>query len=98
MKFLTGLDREAIKCSSALSILKLKEEHQCTQAAINTIVEGYRAMYANMVQHLQAALRSKLAELGYNPGDVGAIQEVFNEIEEPFCHFSYRVPTKHLFF
>ena len=83
MKFLTGKDREAIKRSSAL--LKLKEEHRCTQAAINTIVEGYGALYATMMQHLQAALRGKLAELGFNPNDVEAIQEVFNEVEEPFA-------------
>ena len=85
MKFLTGKDREAIKRSSALLLLKLKEEHRCTQAAINTIVEGYSALYATMMQHLQAALRGKLAELGFNPNDVEAIQEVFNEVEEPFA-------------
>jgi len=52
IKFLTGQDREANKHSSALLLVKLKEEHRCTQAAINTIVEGYRALYTTMIQHL----------------------------------------------
>ena len=34
--------------------------------------------------HIQAAMRRKLAELGFNPSDIDAMEEVFNEVEEPF--------------
>ena len=40
INFLTGQDHEAIKRSSALLLLKLKEHHRLSQAAIDTVVEG----------------------------------------------------------
>ena len=84
INFLTGHDRETIKRSSALLLLKLKEHHRLSQAAIDTIVEGYRGLFSTIVGHIQAAMRSKLAELGFNPSNIDAMEEVFNEVEEPF--------------
>ena len=84
LKHLTGQDREAIKRSSALLILKLKEHCKLSQSAINTVVENCRGLCASIIQHVQAALRSKLADLGFNPSQIVVIQEVFSELEEPF--------------
>ena len=54
-KYLTGQDREAIKRSSALLILKLKERCKLSQSAIDTVVEGCRGLCASTMQHVQAA-------------------------------------------
>ena len=83
-KHLTGQDCEAIKRSSALLILKLKERCKLSQSAINTVVESYRGLFATTMQHMLAALRSKLADLGFDPSQTMAMQEVFSEIEKPF--------------
>jgi len=67
INFLTGHDRESIKRSSALLLLRLKEHHCLSQAAIDTTVEGFRGLFSTTFEHLQAALRCKLADLGFNP-------------------------------
>ena len=54
------------------------------QSAINTVVEGCRGLFATTMQHMQAALRSKLADLGFDPSQTLAMQEVFSGLEEPF--------------
>ena len=84
LKHLTGQDRAAIKHSSALLILKLKERCKLSQSAINTVVEGCRGLFATTMEHMQAALRSKLVDLGYDPNQTLAMQEVFSELEELF--------------
>ena len=84
LNYLTRHDREAIMRSSALLILKLKEHRKLSQVAINNVVEGCRGLFAYTLQHLQAALRSKLADLGFDPREMLAIQEVFSGIGEPF--------------
>ena len=73
INFLTGQDREAIKRSSALLLLKLKEHHRLSQAAIDTVVEGCKGLFSTIKGHIQAALRSKLAHLGFNISDVDTI-------------------------
>ena len=70
--------------SSALLILKLKEHCKLSQVAINNNVEGCWGLFSYSLQQLQAALRSKLADLGFNPSELLAIQEVFGEMREPF--------------
>ena len=84
ISYLTGHDREAIMRSSTLLILKLKEHCKLSQVAINSIVDGCRGLFAYTLQHLQAALRSKLADLGFDQREMLAIQEVFSGIGEPF--------------
>ena len=84
LEHLIGQDCEAIKCSSALLILKLKERSKLWQSAIDTVVEGCRGLCASTMQHVQAALRSKLADLGFDLSQVVAMQEVFSGLEEPF--------------
>ncbi|XP_065902216.1 uncharacterized protein [Dysidea avara] len=84
IEFLTGHDREAIKRSSALLLLKLKEHHRLSQAAIDDVVEGFRGLFTSTMEYVKAALRSKLADIGFNPCDINAMDEVFNDIEEPF--------------
>lgn len=78
LKHLTGQDCEAIKCT------KLKERCKLLQSAIDTVVEGCRGLFASTMQHVQAAIRSKLADLGFDPSQIVAIQEAFSELEEPF--------------
>lgn len=84
INYLTGHDREAILRSSALLILKLKNQCKLSQVAINNVVEGCRGLFAYTLQHLQAGLRSKLADLGFDHSELLAIQEVFSSINEPF--------------
>lgn len=84
INYLTGHDRKAILHSSALLILKLKNHCKLSQIAINNVVEGCRGLFTYTLQHLQAALRSKLADLGFDPSELLAIQEVFSGIGEPF--------------
>ena len=84
INFLTGQDRETIKRSSALLLLELKEHHRLSQAAIDIVVEGYRGLFSTIKGYIKAALRSKLADLGLNINDVGAMEEVINEVDDPF--------------
>ena len=69
IKHLIGSDHEDIRRSSALFILKLKEQQRLTQVAINDVIEGCGALFADSMQHVQAAFRSrsKFADLGLNP-------------------------------
>ena len=97
LEHLTGQDCEAIKRSSALLILKLKERSKLSQSAIDTVVEGCRGLCASTMQHVQAALRSKLADLGFDPSQVVAMQEVFSELEEPFDNL-VTISATYLFF
>jgi len=64
--------------------LKLKEHHHLPKAAIDTVVESCRGLFSTIKGHIQTALRSKLADLGLNISNVGAMEEVINEVEEPF--------------
>ena len=90
LKFLTGTDQEELRRSSALFILKMKEQRRTSQVVINDIVEGSRSLFCLTFDRLQAGVKSQLAEVGVDPESVG-LEKVFKDIVDPFqgletCH------------
>ena len=76
--------------SSALFILKLKEERRLTQVAVNDIVEGVEAVLEQSVIRAKAGVRAKLAAAGIDPGTITGLDEVFEDVTHPFCGLETR--------
>ena len=61
---LLGNDGETLKKSSALFILKFKEQRRVTQVAVDDIIDGYRNFFELSLQCMRARIRAKLATEG----------------------------------
>ena len=90
IKYLTGSDQEEIQRSSALSLLKMKEQRRSSQVAIDDIVEGSRSLFCRTFDRLKAGINAQLAEVGVDPEFVG-LEKVFEDIVHPYhgletCH------------
>lgn len=70
---------------AALFLLKLKEERQLTQVAIDDIVAGVTSMIDQSVSHVKAAIRAKLCDIDVDVADVPGFEAVFSELQQPFC-------------
>ena len=70
--------------SSALFLLKLKEERRLTQVAIDDVVEGIEAVLEQSVIRTKAGVRAKLATHGINPDTITGLDEVFLDATHPF--------------
>ena len=81
MEHLLGIDAIRQKKASALFLLKLKETRQLSQAAIDDVVEGSRAVFSHTVQRLHSGVHAKLASLGV---DEGQIDTVFADLDDTF--------------
>ena len=84
IKHLAENDCDEIRRSSALFNLKLKEKQRLTQVAINDVIEGSRSIFDSTMQYIQAAFRSRFADLGLDPNQLNKFEDVFRNIEHPF--------------
>ena len=78
---LLGIDAKRQKHASALFIMKLKETRQLSQAAIDDIVEGSKAVFSHTVQRLHSGVRARLATFGV---DETALDSLFFDMVDPF--------------
>lgn len=79
-----GMDVEQVRRSSALFLLKLKEQRRISQVAIDDIVVGSRGLVSQCIQHVQAGVRAKLAEAGLDPESINGLDDVFKNCIDPF--------------
>jgi hypothetical protein len=89
IQYLTGADVEAIRRSSALFLLKLKEKRRTSQVCIDDIVEGSRGLFHLTVDRVGAGIKSHLAESGVDQEFIAGLDRVI--IVDPFhgidtCH------------
>lgn len=56
ISYLLGSDAEEVQRSSALFLLKLKEEHRISQVAIDNIVEDSRGLFFQVMERVQAGV------------------------------------------
>ena len=71
--------------SSALFLLKLKEERRLTQVAIDDIVTGIESVPEKCIIRMKAGVRAKLASSGIDPNDVSGLDNVFSDMVKPFA-------------
>ena len=81
---LLGKDTEKLQRSSALFLLKLKEERRITQVAIDDIVNGSRTLFSQALQQLRPRINAALAESDCNPEDISGLDDAFADIADPF--------------
>ena len=84
LQHLLGLDVKAQHRSSASFILKMKETHRLSQAAIDDIVEGCQGLFSLTIQRVKCSIKAKLADAGIDPADVPNLDCVFSDITDPF--------------
>ncbi len=84
IQFLMGTDVEIIRRSSALFLLKLKEQRRISQVAVDEIVSGSRGVFIQSMERVQAGVRAKLAESGVDPGSITGLDSVFTNVPDPF--------------
>lgn len=70
--------------SSALFLLKLKEQRHLSQVAIDEVVEGSRSLFCGVRDRIQAGVMAKLAESGINLDSINGLDDVFTEVTDPF--------------
>ena len=69
--------------SSALYILKLKEQRRVTQVAIDDIVEGTRGLFFQVLERTKAGVRAILAEAGVDSDSI-LLDDVYKSVLDPF--------------
>lgn len=78
----------ALQTSSALFIMKLKEEHKLTQTAIQGIVEGVTSLTQNRLSLLCSEVSKKLGEAGVEIASIPGLNDLF-DVDGVFgCPFS----------
>ena len=82
---LIGVDEEKIQRSSALFLLKLKEHRRISQVGIDDIVQGATGLFYQVSDRLQAGIRAKLAEADIDFEAIHGLDDVFNDLPNPFC-------------
>ena len=85
IQYLMGLDVEQVSRSSALFLLKLKEQRWTSQVIIDNIVEGCKGLFTQKIDHVQAGVRAKLADT------IEGLDDIFKNVTDPFegietCH------------
>ena len=91
VQYLIGSDVMQVRRSSALFILKLKEQRRVSQVAVDDIVESCKSLFSQTIVRVQAGVRAKLAEAGIEPHAIDGLGGVFDDVTDPFqgletCH------------
>jgi hypothetical protein len=81
---LLGVDKDIQQRSMAQFILKLKEAKQVSQVVIDEIVEGCTSQFQHTVRRLRANVTSKLAGAGIDVNNVEGLDDLFNDVPQPF--------------
>ena len=82
--FLLGHDANMMRRSSALYLLKLKEQLRITQVAIDVIVEGSKGLFSATMNRAKASVTATLSEAGVNPNSIAGFSEAFDKVTDPF--------------
>lgn len=70
--------------SSAIFLLKLKEQRCTSQVVINDTVENCKGLFSQTIERVQAGVRAKLAESGIDPGSINGLDNAFENVVDPF--------------
>lgn len=70
--------------SSALFLLKLKEQQRITQVALDDVVNGSRALFSETINRVQASVEANLAETGFDPDSIPGLRDAFRNVADPF--------------
>ena len=81
---LCGMNKDKIKYSSALFLLKLKEHYRLSQVAIDDIVEGFHRIMADILDYLQVSMVVKLAEFRVDEDKAIEIESILKLFAKPF--------------
>ena len=84
MQYLIGSDVEEVRRSSALFLLKLKEQRRISQVAVDEIVYGCKSLFCRTIVRVQAGVRAKLAESGVDPSTIDGLDSAFEDVSNPF--------------
>lgn len=84
IQYLIGSDNEQVRRSSALFLLKLKEQRRISQVAIDDVVGGCKSLFSQTVVRVQAGVKAKLAESGIDPSSIHGLDTVFEDVTNPF--------------
>ena len=74
-----------VRRSSALFLLKLKEQQRVSQSAINDIVDNCKGLFSQTMERVRASVNAKIADIGLDPE---AIDGVFDSVLDPFVTIS----------
>lgn len=75
---------EEVRRSSALFLLKLKEQRRMSQVAIDDIVDGCKSLFCQTIFRVQAGVSAKLADSGVDPSTIHGLDGVFEDVTNPF--------------
>ena len=70
--------------TSALFLIKLKEQRRVSQVAVDDVVSGFEGLLQLTVSRAKAGIRAKLAQQGIDPTSVHGLDDIFKEILNPF--------------
>lgn len=84
IRYLTGSDVERVRRSSALFILKLKEQRRTSQVVINDVVENCKGLFSQTIERVHAGVRARLAESGVDPDSIRGLDSAFENVVDPF--------------
>ena len=84
IQYFIGSDEEKVRRSSALFLLKLKEQSRISQVAIDDIVDGCKSLFSQTVLRVQAGVRATLAESGVDPSTINGLDGAFEDVLNPF--------------
>ena len=70
--------------ASALFLIKLKEQRRVSQVAVDDVVSGFEGLLQQTVSRAKAGIRAKLAQQGIDPTNVQGLEDVFQQILNPF--------------
>ena len=80
MQYLIGSDVEEVRRSSALFLLKLKEQRRISQVAVDDIVNGCKSLFCHTIVRVQAGVRAKPAE----SSTIDGLDSAFEDVSNPF--------------
>ena len=79
-----GTDNKAEKRSSAIFLLKMKETHFLSQAAIDDIVHGYRDLLDHSLVRLKSHVRERLSQSETNGDNADFLNDIYADFKDPF--------------
>lgn len=80
----TQSERESLRRSNGLFLLKMKETRQISQSAIDDIIEGCRELVFRRSQEIKSLVWSTLSASGIDPDSVSGLTSVFDDEFDPF--------------
>lgn len=79
-----GQNFEMLRKSSALFLLKMKDQHKVSQHAVDDIVFHSRSLFDDCITRVKVGIHSKLANNGINFDEIPGLQDVFAGLRDPF--------------